>query len=250
MYFGHRSTPLTSHIRGHLLQLILPHMVNHTFMAFHVPLQTLQTPWTIFVPLMFPRSSLKTCHQRKFQLKMGLLTLIQIPCHHVLANEIALNLKYRIGLKHFFNINLGISIIKKIFFVFCIFDISPCVFTQILIKTNEYPLGILLTDPATPKTRNTWKNVMMMSSLHFFRYFLFLGQRGPSKLCQVGTRWMWNLIPDPTSSPDRNLSKNTGRYVKNTSKKSSFFYDTYPQIYIKKVFKTYRVFQIQSNFIG
>ena len=32
---------------------------------------------------------------------MGLLTLIQIPCHHVLANEIALNLKYRIGLKHF-----------------------------------------------------------------------------------------------------------------------------------------------------
>ena len=34
------------------------------------------------------------------------------------------------------------------------------------------------------------------------------------------------------------------------TKKSSFFYDTYPQIYIKKVFKTYMVFQIQSNFIG
>ena len=61
MYFGHRITPLTSHIRGHLLQLILPHMVDHTFMAFLVPLQTLWTPWTIFVPLMFPRSSLKTC---------------------------------------------------------------------------------------------------------------------------------------------------------------------------------------------
>ena len=30
-------------------------------MAFLVPLQTLWTPWTIFVPLMFPRSSLKTC---------------------------------------------------------------------------------------------------------------------------------------------------------------------------------------------
>ena len=28
--------------------------------------------------------------------------------------------------------------------------------------TNEYPHCILLTDPATPKTRNTWKNVMMM----------------------------------------------------------------------------------------
>ena len=35
-------------------------MIDHTFMAFHVPLQTLWTPWTIFVPLMFPRLSLKT----------------------------------------------------------------------------------------------------------------------------------------------------------------------------------------------
>ena len=43
-----------------LLQLILPHMVDHTFMAFPVPLRTLWTPWTIFIPLMFPRSSLKT----------------------------------------------------------------------------------------------------------------------------------------------------------------------------------------------
>ena len=64
---------------------------------------------------------------------MGLLNLTQIPCHHVLANEIALNLKYRIGLKHIFNINFGIGIIKKTTFFVCIFDISPCVFTQILI---------------------------------------------------------------------------------------------------------------------
>ena len=49
---------------------------------------------------------------------MGLLTLIQIPCHHVSSNEIALNLKYRIGLKHFFNINLGIGIIKETTFLF------------------------------------------------------------------------------------------------------------------------------------
>ena len=64
---------------------------------------------------------------------MGLLTLIQIPCHHVLENEISLNLKYRIGLKQFFNINLGIGIIKKNYFFVHIFDISPCVFTQISI---------------------------------------------------------------------------------------------------------------------
>ena len=30
--------------------------------------------------------------------------------------------------------------------------------------SNNYPHYILLTDPSTPKTRNTWKNVMMSSS--------------------------------------------------------------------------------------
>ena len=64
---------------------------------------------------------------------MGFLAFIQIPCHHVLANEIALNLKYRIGLKHFFNINLGIGIQKKTTFFIRIFDISPRVFTQLSI---------------------------------------------------------------------------------------------------------------------
>ena len=64
---------------------------------------------------------------------MGLSTQIQILCHHVLANEIALNLKYCIGLKQFFNINLGIGIIKKTTLFVRIFDIAPCVFTQILV---------------------------------------------------------------------------------------------------------------------
>ena len=49
---------------------------------------------------------------------MGLLSLIQIQCHHVLANEISLNLKYCIGLKQFFNINLRIGIINKTIFFF------------------------------------------------------------------------------------------------------------------------------------
>ena len=43
--------------------------------------------------------------------------------YHVLANEIDLNLKYRIGLKQIFNINLGICIIKKTIFFVRIFDI-------------------------------------------------------------------------------------------------------------------------------
>ena len=117
---------------------------------------------------------------------MGLSTLIQVPCHHVLANEIALNLKYRIGLKQFFNINLGIGIIKKNY-LFCLYfwHISPCFYSnfdressldaELNSPSNEYPLGILLMDPATPKTRNTWKNGMMMSSFHVFQLFLVFG---------------------------------------------------------------------------
>ena len=40
---------------------------------------------------------------------MVLSTLIQIPCHHVLANEINLKFNYGIGLKQFLNITLGIG---------------------------------------------------------------------------------------------------------------------------------------------
>ena len=38
--------------------------------------------------------------------------------------------------------------------------------------------------------------------------------------------------------------KTQGDMSKIRTKKVVFFYDTYPQIYIKKVFKTYTVFQI------
>ena len=93
---------------------------------------------------------------------MGLLTLTQIPCHHVLANEIALNLKYRIGLKHLFNINLRIRIIKKTTF-FCLyfrhissffysnFDRERLLDAELNYASNEHPLGILLMDPSTRK---------------------------------------------------------------------------------------------------
>ena len=80
----------------------------------------------------------------------------------MLANEISLNLKYRIGIKHFFNINLGIGIIKKKL-LFCLYfqHISTCFYSnfdressldaELNSASNEYPLGILLTDRATPK---------------------------------------------------------------------------------------------------
>ena len=75
---------------------------------------------------------------------MGILTLNQILGHDVLANEIGLNFKYHIGLKHFFNINLGIVIIKKTTFFIRIFDISPCGFTQISIGRARWMWNLIL----------------------------------------------------------------------------------------------------------
>ena len=43
----------------------------------------------------------------------------------MLANKIDLNLKYCIGIKQFFNRNLGIGIIKKLFFLFVFSTYRP-----------------------------------------------------------------------------------------------------------------------------
>ena len=126
---------------------------------------------------------------------------------------------------------------KKTFFCSYFQHISPCFYSnfnqeslldvELNYATNEYPLGILLMDPTTPKTINR----------HVFQViFLIFGLARSIKSMLSDTHWMKNLISHPTRSLDRNLSKNIGRYVKNTHKKSSFFNDTYPQIYTKSLF--------------
>ena len=127
---------------------------------------------------------------------MGLPKTIQIPCHHVLANQNDLKFKKGAPLKQFFNIILGIGIIKKTTFLFVFstyllvfysnFDREISLDVEFNSASNEYPNCILLTDPSTPKIRNTWKNVMMMSSSHFSGIFCFWG-RG---ICQKYTVWV------------------------------------------------------------
>ena len=104
---------------------------------------------------------------------MGLLTFIQIPCHHVLANEIALNLKYRIGLKHFFNINLGKGIIKKTTFLFVFLTYLPVfllkfrsrelVGCRIKFCIQQVPTQHTFDGPRYPKNKKYLKNMMMTS---------------------------------------------------------------------------------------
>ena len=125
---------------------------------------------------------------------MGLLTLTQIPCHRVLANEISLNLKYHIGLKQIFNINLVLGIIKKYFFV-RIFDISPCFCTQISTERAHWmqkfciqwvPTWHTFDGPRYTKKkkyRKKWNDDIIIS---FFQVFLVFGVAGSVKIMPSG----------------------------------------------------------------
>ena len=128
--------------------------------------------------------------------------------------------------------------------VYSNFDRESSLNAELNSTCNEYPLSILLTGPATLKTRNTWKNVMII--ITFFQVFLVFGVAGCVKSMLSGYLLDVELIMHPTSSPDRNLSKNTRRYVENSNKKSSFFNDTYPQIYIKKYLRPIWYFKFKE----
>ena len=81
-------------------------------------------------------------------------------------------------------------------FCVCNFDISPCFFTQILSERARWMRNLILHPTSThtayfwqtplPKNRNTWKNVMMTSSLHFSGISCFWG----SDICQKYAEWV------------------------------------------------------------
>jgi len=119
---------------------------------------------------------------------MGLLTIIQIPCHHVLANEIALNLKYPIGLKQNFNINLGIGIIKKLLFLFVFSTYLPVFLLKFRSRELvgceiKFCIQRVLTRHTFDGTRNP-KNKKYLKKcdddviITFFQVFLVFGVAG------------------------------------------------------------------------
>ena len=122
---------------------------------------------------------------------MGLLTLIQIPCHHVLANEIALNLKYRIGIKHFFNINLGIRIIKKLLFLFVFSTYLPVLLPKfrlgelvgciIKFRVQQVPTRSTFDGPYYPKNKTYLKKCDDDVIITFLQVFLIFGVAGSIK---------------------------------------------------------------------
>ena len=132
-------------------------------------------------------------YYRKFQFKMGLPKIIQIACHHVLSNQNALKFKRGAPLKQFFNTNLGIGIIKKTTFFVRIFDISPCVFTQISIGRARWMRNLIL-HPTSTHTAHFWQALLPQKQeipkkhdhdviviITFFQVFLVFGVAGFTK---------------------------------------------------------------------
>ena len=91
--------------------------------------------------------------------------------------------------------------------------------------SNEHPHCILLTGLATPKARNTWKNVRMMASSHFSGISCFLGSRVRQKYV------VWVLVGCGIKfCIQRGLSleiwvKTQGDMSKIRTKKVVFFYE-------------------------
>ena len=140
---------------------------------------------------------------------------------------------------------MGIGIIKKT--IFCLFvfwtylpmfllkfQSGELVRCGIKFHIQRVPTQYTFDGPRYPKNKKYLKKMGWWCHHHIFQIFLVFQVVGSiksmssgyslnAKLCRVGIRWMQNLIPHPTSSPDRNLSKNTGRYVETTNKNNSFF---------------------------
>ena len=137
--------------------------------------------------------------------------------------------------------------IKKTTFFVRIFNITPCAFTQIPNRRARWMHNLIphptsttvhtFDRPHYPKKKKYLKKCDDDIIITFFQVFLVFGVEVPFKSMPSGYSLDAGFNSNPKSSPDRNLSKNTRRYVKNMNKRSSFFYDTYPQIYIKNLFK-------------
>ena len=96
---------------------------------------------------------------------MGLPKIIQITSHNVLDDQNALKFKKGAPLKQFFNINLGIGIIKKTTFFVHIFDIYPCVFTQILIERAHWMHNLILHPRSTHIAYFWWTSLLLKQEI-------------------------------------------------------------------------------------
>ena len=102
---------------------------------------------------------------------MGLPKIIDIPCHHVLANQNSLKFKKRAPLKKNFNINLWICIIKKTTLFVRISTYLPIFLLKfrsgeligcgIKFRIQRVPTWHTFDGPRYPQNKKYLKNVMI-----------------------------------------------------------------------------------------
>ena len=122
---------------------------------------------------------------------MGLPKIIEITCHHVLDNQNALKLKKGAPLKQFFNINLGIGIIKKINFLFVFWTYIPMFLVKfwsreligcgIKFYIQWVPTRHTFEGPCYPKNKKYLKKRDDDAIITFFQVFLVFGVVGSIK---------------------------------------------------------------------
>ena len=127
---------------------------------------------------------------------MGLPKILQIPSHHVLANQNALKFKKGAPLKQFFNINFGDRYHKKkllFLFVFSTylpmfllkFQSESSLDVELNSASNEYPLGILWQTPL-PQKQKYLKKQNDDIIIPFFHVFLVFGVEESVKSMPIG----------------------------------------------------------------
>ena len=127
---------------------------------------------------------------------MGLLTIIQISCHHVLANQNSLKFRKGAPLQQIFNINLEIGIIKKLLFLFVFstylfvyllkFRLGDLIGCGIKFNIQRVPTLHTIDGPYYPKNKKYLKKYDDDIIIMFFQVFLVLGVVGSIKSMSSG----------------------------------------------------------------
>ena len=114
---------------------------------------------------------------------------------------------------------------KKTTFFVLIFDISPCVFTQISLGRACWMWHWIPHLMSTLSALLPQKQEIPEKMWWWCHHHVFLGIScfWSSRVRQKYVVWLLHIL-HPTSAPARNLSKNTGRFVENTNKKVVFFF--------------------------
>ena len=115
---------------------------------------------------------------------------------------------------------------------------------RIKFHIQRVPTRHTFDGPHYPKNKKYLKKWNDDVIIPFFQVFLVFGVAGSVKSMPSGYSLDAEFNSTSNELSQSKFELKNGEICQKYKQKNNFFYDTYPQIYIKKVFKTYMVFQI------